>query len=398
LRTRKIRFYPNPTQKAFLRKCFDTSRFIYNRAVAVINARFEARKAEFAQKDSCVHCDAPKDSDSYTCAKHAQKKLPWKLEVNLASVRRDAMKSDCDLLPEEEWQKEVPYDTRQLIIKDAVTAYKSATTNKTHGNIESFRLGFKSRRSPRQVCWFRKNALTKDFRLCTTRLKNKSKLRFRKKARSELSQNERDFKILRDGDAFYLVLTISAEPAQQLVHPFEYVSMDPGVRTFQTCYSPSGIVVESDIGDQLQKLARRADLMQSLKQRRHFLRLNRKIRDVVTNLHYQTAALLTHSFAHILLPSFGTSKMKVGPLASKTKRHMDYLGFYQFKQRLIRKGAQRGCAVYIVGEEYTTKTCTRCGVLNAVGGKKTYSCASCGLSAPRDVCGARNILLKHLVL
>jgi putative transposase len=156
--------------------------------------------------------------------------------------------------------------------------------------------------------------------------------------------------------------------------------------------------VESDIGEQLQKLARRADLMQSLKQRRRFLRLNRKIRNVVTNLHYQTAALLTHSFANILLPSFGTSKMKVGPLASKTKRHMDYLGFYQFRQRLVRKGAQRGCAVYIVGEEYTTKTCTRCGVLNAVGGKKIYTCASCGLVAPRDICGARNILLKHLVL
>jgi hypothetical protein len=37
LRTRKIRFYPNPTQKAFLRKCFDTSRFIYNRAVAGVH-------------------------------------------------------------------------------------------------------------------------------------------------------------------------------------------------------------------------------------------------------------------------------------------------------------------------------------------------------------------------
>lgn len=158
------------------------------------------------------------------------------------------------------------------------------------------------------------------------------------------------------------------------------------------------MIIESDVGDRLQRLAKRADLMRSLKQRRRLLQLYRKIRDVATDLHYQTAALLTRQFKNILLPTFGTSGMKTGPLSSKTKRQMDFLGFYQFKQRLIRKGAKRGCNVYIVGEEYTTKTCTRCGVLNNVGSSKVYTCASCSLVAPRDLCGARNILLKHLVL
>ena len=366
--------------------------------MSAINARYDARKKEFAQSPTCVFCKTPKEEKSYTCAKHAKKALPWKLGVSLISLRGEVMKSDCDLLPEEAWQQEVPYDTRQLIIKDAVTAYKAATTNKARGHIENFQLGFKSRRSPRQICWARKNALTKDFVLFSKRLKKHGKLRFRKKVQRQLQKPEHDFKILRDGSAYYLVLTVADEPPVEVAHPYEYVSMDPGVRTFQTCYSPDGVIIESDVGDRLQRLAKRADLMRSLKQRRRLLQLYRKIRDVATDLHYQTAALLTRQFKNILLPTFGTSGMKTGPLSSKTKRQMDFLGFYQFKQRLIRKGAKRGCNVYIVGEEYTTKTCTRCGVLNNVGSSKVYTCASCSLVAPRDLCGARNILLKHLVL
>ena len=385
-------------QKAFLRKCFDVSRYFYNCAVSAINARYDARKKEFVDSPTCVFCEAPKEEKSYACVKHAKKALPWKLGITHISLRGEVMKSDCDLLPEEEWQKEIPYDTRQLIIKDAVTAYKAAVTNKTRGNIEHFRLGFKSRRSPRQICWARKNALTKDFVLFSTRLKKQGKLRFRTKVRRQLQRPEHDFKILRDGFAYYLVLTVADDPPTAIEHPHEFVAMDPGVRTFQTCYSPDGVIIESDVGDQLQKLARRADLMRSLKKRRRVLQLYRKIRDVATNLHYQTAALLTRQFKNILLPTFGTSGMKTGPLSSKTKRQMDFLGFYQFKQRLIRKGVKRGCSVYIVSEEYTTKTCTRCGALNHVGSSKVYTCTSCDLVAPRDLCGARNILLKHLVL
>ena len=273
-----------------------------------------------------------------------------------------------------------------------MTAYKAATTNKARGHIENFQLGFKSRRSPRQICWARKNALTKDFVLFSGGSRSMASCASARRC-SASCRPEHDFKILRDGSAYYLVLTVADEPPVEVAHPYEYVSMDPGVRTFQTCYSPDGVIIESDVGDRLQRLAKRADLMRSLKQRRRLLQLYRKIRDVATDLHYQTAALLTRQFKNILLPTFGTSGMKTGPLSSKTKRQMDS-GLLPVRQRLIRKGRKRGCNVYIVGEEYTTKT-------HAVrraeqrGSSKVYTCASCSLVAPRDLCGARNILLKH---
>jgi len=41
-------------------------------------------------------------------------------------------------------------------------------------------------------------------------------------------------------------------------------------------------------------------------------------------------------------------------------------------------------------EEYTSKTCTRCGSVNDVG----HQCSNCDLIIDRDVNGARNIFIK----
>ena len=399
-----MRFYPNREQKLLLRKCFDTGRFVYNNAIAVINKRYDDKKESFKASETCVLCEADKEEGGFLCKKHQGKPLPWKLNITLASVRPDAMKNDKDLSNEEQWQKDVPYDTRQLMVKEAVTMFKSACTNKSRGNILQFNLGFRSRKNPRQTCWINKKAITKDFRLFTTRLNNKSKLRFRKKVKKQLSTIEHDCQILKDGQAYYLLIASDFE-IQPRDHPHDHVAMDPGVRTFQTCYSPDGIVIESDAPSKIKMLASRIDLLQSLKTKIRSSRVthrihqvNKKIRDIVNNMHYQTAALLTDNFKNILLPTFCTSKMKTGSLSSKTKRSMDYFGFYQFKQKMRLMCHKKNCNLFIVNESYTTMTCTCCGVLNRIGSNKVYTCGSCNFIGPRDVCGARNILLKHLEL
>ena len=54
------------------------------------------------------------------------------------------MKSDVDLNNEEIWQKDIPFDTRQL---DAVNSYKSATALKIKGIIHQFELKFKKKQT-----------------------------------------------------------------------------------------------------------------------------------------------------------------------------------------------------------------------------------------------------------
>ena len=50
----------------------------------------------------------------------------------------------------------------------------------------------------------------------------------------------------------------------------------------------------------------------------------------------------------------------------------------------------------ICTEEYTSKTCGRCGELNDVKALDVYSCNKCKLVIDRDVNGARNIYIKVL--
>ena len=74
---------------------------------------------------------------------------------------------------------------------------------------------------------------------------------------------------------------------------------------------------------------------------------------------------------------------------------VNQLCHFKFKQRLQSKANTKShCEVYIVTEDYTTKTCTNCGVLNDVQGLKKIECKSCKLKYDRDINGARNIFIK----
>ena len=71
-------------------------------------------------------------------------------------------------------------------------------------------------------------------------------------------------------------------------------------------------------------------------------------------------------------------------------RHFDF----QSKMRcLCEKYDKR---LYLVSEEYTSKTCGGCGIVNNIGGGKEYRC-ECGVDIDRDINGARNILIKSLL-
>jgi len=67
-------------------------------------------------------------------------------------------------------------------------------------------------------------------------------------------------------------------------------------------------------------------------------------------------------------PRYGKKNMI---LHSKTKRKLNQLSHFKFKQRLQSKARTKShCEVYIVTEDFTTKTCTNCGSLNDVKSEK----------------------------
>ena len=115
-------------------------------------------------------------------------------------------------------------------------------------------------------------------------------------------------------------------------------------------------------------------------------------------MHNQVGCFIASKYQTVLLPKFSTSEMQKGNTLSDTvKRHMWTFSHYKFQQKLLGLCNHHKNKMYIVEEDYTTKTCGFCGELVEVGSAKQFSC-NCGYTQDRDVHGARNIMLKHLTV
>ena len=308
-------------RRPFLRKCFDVSRVLLQlRRERHQRALRRTRRSLWTLPH--VFCEAPKEEKSYACVKHAKKALPWKLSITSLSAER-VMKSDCDLLPEEEWQKEIPYDTRQLIIKgrrDGVQGGRHQQDTRQHRALPP---GLQEPAQPAPDLLGAQERAHEGLRALLDAAQEAGQAALphegaapAAEARARLSRSARRLRVL-PRSRWRMILR------QRSSIRMSSVAMDPGVRTFQTCYSPDGVIIESDVGDQLQKFARRADLMRSLKKRRRVPQPTARSA-TSPNLHYQTAVLLT-PVQNILLPHLRDVWHEDGPSVVETKRQMDFL-------------------------------------------------------------------------
>lgn len=372
---RKIRFYPNKQQEKLFNQCIGASRFFYNRAVATI------------------------------------KEKGVKGILSRGILRPLVMKSDKDISENDpmEWQKEIPYDTRQEAISDAITAYKGNLTKVKKGIIETFDVKFRNKKNTTQVFRVNKNAL-KDQSIFVSRLKKNKKLRFRKRDVEKFTENDSsngNFIILKTKpDFWYLCLPRKIKTTKPEPATLKSVFLDPGVRTFQTLYSPDGFVAKINSDPGIQDIAKKHDLLWSISDsniksktkiniRNRCATLRNKLKNKIDDMHWQTASFLCKHFDTIFIPRFEVSNMVSGsPLGSKITRRMLQLSHSKFKERLLYLGNKMGRHVIVIGEEYTTKTCGVCGHLQTMNGKKIYHCEHCNTIIDRDYNGARNICLK----
>jgi putative transposase len=202
---------------------------------------------------------------------------------------------------------------------------------------------------------------------------------------------------------------IESNPNQRMI------ALDPGVRTFMTGFDGNDFL-EFGNGDfariaklcvHLDKLKSKHDLSKGTKFKRFryclrqaMERLRTKIKNLRSECHKQVASYLAKNYDTIVLPTFETSQMvtkKGRKLHSKTARAMMTWAFYQFSQTLQHLCNRYGSKLVRITEEYTSKTCTKCGhVHHNLGSNKKFKCPSCGYEIPRDFNGAVGIFLKAM--
>lgn len=417
--TRKIRIYPTQKQKLFFNKCFGISRFIYNKAVQYVHDSYtnDINNFNSLREQGCIfnNCHSDIDPNSkYFCNKHSKKKLNYSFNVNRIHIRNNILVNDKDLTPDMKWQSDIPYDTRELVINDYCTAYKACISNLKRKNINYFKFRFKSKKDNTQMFHINKKAITKDLDLFKRRKIGKLRVRKRMKKwlKNHINKIDCNCKIIRyNPNQYYLLLSIKKEDKYTKA-PLNVVSLDPGVRTFQTFYSPVGVCgkIGNNFKDKINRINERIDNLKSklskLKKRtKRNLRnrislLRTKTKNMINDLHWKTAHFLCKNFNIILLPEFKTKEMsntKDRNIGKQTTRELLSLCHYSFQMKLKYKCEALGRKMMIVNESYTSKTCGNCGHIdNKLGSKKEYECLECGYKIDRDINGARNILLKHL--
>ncbi len=193
------------------------------------------------------------------------------------------------------------------------------------------------------------------------------------------------------------------------------IALDPGVRTFMTGFDGTEFLeLGNNDFQRIAKLCSHLDKLKSehdqskghiYKHRRYKLkvgmeRLRTRIKNLRTELHKQVASYLAKNYDVIVLPAFETSQMvprKKRKLKSKTARAMMNWAFYQFSKTLEHLCNRYGSKLVRITEEYTSKTCTKCGhVHRKLGSSKNFKCPHCGYEIPRDFNGAVGIFLKAM--
>lgn len=362
VKCRKIRLKPTSHQKILFKQLFGISRLNYNKAIARIKSRSEDEKVNF-----------------YALAKEVLSSLP-------------------------EWANEVPYQVKRMAVKDAVDAFFTSVKLLKSGHCERFDLSFKSVKNPTQSCYIPKSAIT-DKGIY-------SRILGRLVYTEKLPDEPMDSRLVKEGDRYYICIPYRETIFNDESQVDKVVALDPGIRTFLSGYS-NETAFKLGEGDfkRIARLCLTKDKLLSErakadcpKPRRRALtkaisRVQRKIKNLVAELHFKCANFLTTNYDVILLPSFETSKMvarKAGrKIGRKTVRAMLTFSFYEFKQRLKHVALQKHKRVVEVNEAFTSKTASWTGEVVNIGSAKVIT--SNGLTVDRDLNGARGIYLRALV-
>ena len=383
VRVKKIRIYLNKEQKFILKNWFGTCRYIYNNLLTKIK-----NKEEIPNFRNLRNKYIPKNKIS------------------------------------QEWMLNTPKDVRAEAIKDLCNNYKNNFDKIKKGLIDSFDLKYKSKKNLSQsivipLLASKSNKINEKYINLYTNFLDKN-CQFKISKREKLPKIEFDCRLqFVKPNIYYLCIPYTSDYRYKTGasdnQGEQIISLDPGVRTFVTGYSPNGYLIKIGNND-VYKIFRLCLSMDKLKskiddkninckkrlkliKKKHKLRM--KIINLKDELHFKVCNYLCKNFNTILIPKFDVSKMvikKTRKIKSKSVKQLLNLNHYQFRQRLIEKSYEyNNCKIIICNEAYTSATCGDCRFINyKIGGVKVYKCKVCKYEIDRDINGARNILLRAL--
>ena len=278
----------------------------------------------------------------------------------------------------------VPSHKLDNAVKDVITAYKSSFA--LHKGKKKFRIRFKKANAGKMLT-LEASAFSK------------AKNSFSQKMGVVVSDIPirgilHDSKlVLRNGK--YMLFTPENRLMKACTTKNKCISLDPGLRTFQTGYCDDGKVFK--IGNNfISEIGALAKKINNNKPKKFNIRIRDKIKHKVDDMHWKTANMLCKMTDKILLGNISTASILQGNLSKFLKPLFQTLSHYTFSERLQSKCEEYRVEYARVDESYTSKTCGGCSALNeTLGASKVFTCSKCSFTIDRDVNGARNIMIKN---
>ena len=348
-----------------------------------------------------------------SCIQSNPKEYQWN-EVFL----RKRFINECNISQKARFLLDTPKHVRDSAIFDLVDGYKVNRRKQTTDPTHTFSMKFRKKKETQSFTIPRdaiKNWNTEigEALIYPTFLRNTLKFQLRKYFKTVITDIHYDCKMTMDTlGRFYLHIPYhySLLACENQTCCQRWCSVDLGVRTFATIYSPTtNVCYKIGKGDisRIYRLCLHLDKLLSKhkiirRKSRVTARTRNRIRNLVTEVHCKATSFLLQHFDNIVLPPFEVSNMvkrRERKISSQTVRNMLTWRFYGFRMRCLHTASLlAGKTVYTRGEEYTSKTCTHCqNVKHNLGGAKIYKCKQCGVKVDRDVAGARNIFMKNCV-
>lgn len=227
----------------------------------------------------------------------------------------------------------------------------------------------------------------------------------------KISSN-REIKVIRNRLGDYYVHTLKTVVPLQKREPSDcsrVTALDPGCRKFAVSYNcDKSIIYGENTLQKLKKLCKTLDTtisnisketntIRRKSMRKACIRIRTRIRNLRNDFHKKVANHLTTNYDVILLPIFRSQSM-LPKLNSKSARLMCNWAHFQFRMYLQHKCNVTGCKLYVVREDYTSKTCGNCGYIRTDKyTSENYKCSVCNVDCDRDIMAARNIYIKNLL-
>ena len=355
IRSRKLRLYPTEKQKSMLKRWIGISRYVYNQALA-----------------------GTKGED----------------EINWMTLRNKYVTAKGNNL--KDWELEVPNDVRAGAIRDLYKAYKTAFSNLRNNNISRFSIGWRTRKSEPSIVIPKRAIKLNTGKVTIFKRFGLDPIKTCKDRSLSSLKIDNDCRLGVNKGKWFLYIPVMKKTVDP--RSDDECALDPGIRKFQTLYSNKEIVKVVPNKEMRAKLYLKKDKICSLEKcktrKRAISRINYKITNLTDDMHYKFINYIKTNYRTVHIPEFETQKL--GLKNRKVNRIMYDLKHYQFRTRLMDNFALvRHAGAVVCTEEYTSKTCTKCGSINNIGSAETYKCNTCGLVIDRDVNGARNIFIKY---